>query len=181
MIEAVGLDNYWTVECLDRHGRRKWRVDYTNLIPTAGLNKLLDATFVSGLSSPLWYVGLSGATTTPALADTMSSHAGWTEVTAYSAAARQQWIAGSVSGGSVDNSASKASFTITGSDTVGGAFLVDSSTKGGTTGTLYGIGAFSDQNVVATDVINVTVTLTAGTGGTGFMPVKEEVFGSYHP
>ena len=95
-----------------------------------------------------------------AAADTMSSHAGWTEVTDYDEASRQTLSLGSVSAGSVNNSASKAVFTISATVTVGGAFVVSNSTKSGTTGTLLGIGAFSGGNrsVVDNDVINVTVT-----------------------
>ena len=85
----------------------------------------------------------------------------------------------------MDNSAAKASFSITSADTVDGGFLSDSNTKGGTTGTLYGVGAFTGggQAVLGGDVLNITVTLVAGgTAGTGgFMPIKEEVFGTFHP
>ena len=93
----------------------------------------------------------------------MSSHSGWTENTTYSESVRQTLTLGSVSGGSVSNSASKAAFTINGTTTVGGAFLVTNSTKGGSTGTLYGGGAFAEGNrsVVSGDTLNVTITLTA--------------------
>ena len=64
---------------------------------------------------------------------------------------------------SVDNSASAAVFTINSSGTVGGGFLVTNSTKGGTTGTLYGGAAFSGGNrtVDNGDTLTVTVTATA--------------------
>jgi hypothetical protein len=70
---------------------------------------------------------------------------------------------GTIVTGSVDNSASKAAFSITGSVTIGGAFLVNLPTKGQTSGTVYGGGAFSGGNrsVVAGDTLNVTVTLNA--------------------
>jgi hypothetical protein len=63
----------------------------------------------------------------------------------------------------VDNSASKAQFSINATATIGGAFIVTNSTKGGTTGILYGGGAFTEGNrsVVNGDTLNVTVTLTA--------------------
>jgi hypothetical protein len=62
--------------------------------------------------------------------------------------------------------------------------LADSNTKGGTSGTLYGEGAFTsgEQAIAGGDVVNITITLTAGTGAaTGFMPIKEESFGEFHP
>jgi hypothetical protein len=61
------------------------------------------------------------------------------------------------------NSASPASFTINATSTVGGAFLVSNSTKGGTTGTLYSAADFSapgDRSVASSDILNVTYTLS---------------------
>ena len=70
---------------------------------------------------------------------------------------------GSISGGSVDNSASKAVFNINANNTlVGGLFLSDNSTKGGTTGTLYGMAPFSSigfRQLNNGDTLSVTVTL----------------------
>ena len=93
----------------------------------------------------------------------MSSHAGWTEVTAYSESVRQTLTLGTVSSQSVDNSASKAVYSINGTATVGGIFVTTDSTKSGTSGTLYGGGAFTggDKSVGSGDTLNVTVTLTA--------------------
>ncbi len=96
-------------------------------------------------------------------ADTMSSHAGWTEVTAYDEATREALTLGTVSGQSVDNSASKASFSINADSTViGGCFVATNNTKGGTTGVLYSIGAFTGGNKQADngDTLNVTWTGT---------------------
>ena len=107
--------------------------------------------------------GLTGTTPSPAAGDTMASHSGWTEVTAYDESVRQTLTLGSVSAGSVSNTASKAVFTVsTNSTVIGGAFTVTDNTKGGSTGTLYGIGAFSaDRTLNDDDVLNVTVTCTA--------------------
>ena len=69
-----------------------------------------------------------------------------------------------MSGQSVDNSASKAVFTVSANDTtIGGAFIATNSTKGGSTGTLYGGGAFTagDKTIDDGDVLNVTVTASA--------------------
>lgn len=179
-----GADNFWIVECRDKDGRLKWRDGFWNLVPTVGANKLLDATFKTGLASPAWYVGLTSSSPTVSDNDTMSSHSGWTEFTSYASVTRPTYTPGTISAGSVDNSASKASFTINGSGTVGGCFMVDSSTKGGTSGTLYGVGAFvsGNQAVVALDVVNVTCILTISSTSTGgFMPIKEESFGTFHP
>ena len=53
--------------------------------------------------------------------DTMSSHAGWTEITAYAESVRQTFVDGGVSGKSCSNSASQARFTCNANSTnVGG-------------------------------------------------------------
>lgn len=151
-------------ECYDKHGRLKWRDVAFNTVVNVGLDDLLDKYFKGSTYTATHYVGLTDGTPTPAAGDTMSSHAGWAEVTAYSEANRQTLTLGAVSGQSVDNSASKASFSINSdSTTVGGAFVATDNTKGGSTGTLYGIAAFSagDKLLDNGDTLNVTATLTA--------------------
>jgi hypothetical protein len=93
----------------------------------------------------------------------MSSHSGWVEIADYSESVRQTLTLGTVSAKSVSNTASKAVFSINGTATVGGAFVVTNSTKSGSTGTLVGAGAFTggDKSVGSGDTLNVTVTLTA--------------------
>lgn len=160
---AVGLSTLYEVECRDRAGKLKWRDTARNLVVNVGLNDLLDKYFKGSSYSAAHYVGLVSGTPTIAAADTMSSHGGWTEITDYSESVRQTLTLGSVSSQSVSNSASKAAFSINGSATVGGFFLATNSTKGGTSGTLYGAAAFSGGNrsVANGDTLNVTVTLTA--------------------
>jgi hypothetical protein len=147
----------------DPHGRVISVDVVENLVTTAGLNKYLDATLKTGLTSPAWYLLLTDGTPTVAAGDTMASHAGWTEVTAYSEAARQAWTPGTISAGSVDNSGSVATFTVSADNTtIGGAGLVDVSTKGGATGTLLGVGAFTggDQILDTGSTIDITATFT---------------------
>ena len=115
--------------------------------------------------SPLWYVGLitgPGAGNTYVQADTSASHAGWTESAAYSNGTRPAWTPGSVSAGSVDNSASKAIFNINATATVAGCFMINNSTISGSTGVLLGEGNFTggDRLVQSGDTLNVTVTAT---------------------
>jgi hypothetical protein len=97
------------------------------------------------------------------LADTMSSHTSFVESTSYSNSNRVTWTPGSISGGSVDNSGSVAAFSINASDYIFGAFLTGNNTKGGSTGTLYGMGVNSSgiaRQVANGDTLNVTVTCT---------------------
>jgi hypothetical protein len=159
---AVKVCHRYEVVCLGPDGQEKWRDGFDNLVTTAGLNKYLDATLKTGLTTPAWYVGLvTGPSETGYnAADTMGSHAGWVEDTTYSNANRPTWTAGTVSAGSVSNSGAVAAFTINGTATISGAFMADNNTKGGTTGTLLGVGAFTggDKSVASGDTLNVTVT-----------------------
>ncbi len=159
---GIKLENHYKVECFDQDGRLKWVEEVDNLVVTEGLNDSLDKHLKGSAYTAAWYVGLTTASDTFAAADTMASHAGWAESSSYSNATRPALTLGTVSAGSVDNSASKAVFNINATATIGGAFVVNNSTKGGSTGTLYGGAAFSaDRSVVNGDTLNVTVTATA--------------------
>jgi hypothetical protein len=163
MQNQIGLKNHYRVECFDKDGKLKWVEDFTNIVPTVGLNAILDNTFTSVAGAVLWYVGLKN-TGTPVAGDTMASHASWTENATYSEANRPAWTRnGAASGGAMSNSSSKAAFSINGSTTIFGAFLVNNNTKSGTTGTLYGVGDFSggSRAVVSGDTLNVQVDLSA--------------------
>ena len=158
------LENVYVFECFDKDGNLKWREEVKNLITTEGLNDNLDKYLKGSAYTAAWYVGLTDGTPTVAAGDTMASHAGWAEVVAYTEANRPTLTLGTPSGGSVDNSASKASFSINAdATTIGGGFVVANNTKGGTTGILYGVAAFTggDKSADNGDTLNVTVTCTA--------------------
>lgn len=143
-----------------------WDDDFKNLVVNEGLDDALDKYFKGSTYTAAHYVGLTDGTPAPAAGDELTgTHAGWTEITAYTEANRPSLVLGSVSGQSVDNTASKAEFTITANDTtMGGAFVCTDNTKGGSeAGVLYGVGAFSagDKTLDTDDTLNVTVTLTA--------------------
>jgi len=159
----MALGDLFEVECYDREGNLKWRDTIKNLVVNTGLDDALDKYLKGSAYTAAHYCGLTDGTPTFAPGDTMASHAGWTEVVAYSEATREVMVWGSVSAQSVDNSASKASFSITGTATIGGAFLSTDSTKSGSSGTLYGGGAFTggDKPVVDGYTLNVTVTASS--------------------
>lgn len=138
-------------------------VTVPNLTTTAGKNDQLTQYFKGSGYSAAWYIGLvdNAGFSAYAAGDTMSSHAGWAESTAYSNANRPTWTGGSVSGGSVDNSGAVAAFNINATATIRGAFQVNNNTKGGTTGTLYGEADFAaSRSLLSGDTLNVTVTDT---------------------
>lgn len=162
----VQVTNTYHVECFDKHGNLKWSDVAYNRVVNVGLNDLLDKYLKGSSYTAAFYVGLTDGTPTTAAGDTMASAAGWSEVTAYDEANRPTLTLGTVASQSVDNSASKAAFTVsTNSTTIGGAFICTDNTKGGTSGVLYSVAAFSagDKSLDDGDTLNVTVTATAAT------------------
>jgi hypothetical protein len=165
--EAKATGKY-TVECFDKDGNLKWVAETPNLVVNVGLQYMAGSALTSTTQITTWYLGLYGAASSnnPAAGDTMASHGGWTEVTAYSEANRPTATfaaATSANPSVVTNTASKAVFTMNGTTTVGGAFLTSNNTKGGTTGTLFSAADFSapgDRSVVSGDILNVTYTFS---------------------
>lgn len=134
---------------------------WKNIVTTEGGNSLLSVGLAGGAQIAAWYIGLTATTPTVAAGDTMASHAGWTEVQAYSEAARQAFTPGAAAAKSIDNSGSVATFTINADGTViGGAFLTSDSTKGGATGTLYAAGAFSGGDLTLNNGSTLDITAT---------------------
>ena len=166
--EQAKATGVYHVECRDKDGNLKWSADTKNLVVNAGLAYMAGTALTSVAQITAWYIGLygAGASNTPAAGDTMSSHAGWTEVTAYSNATRVAATfatATTANPSVVTNSASPATFNINGTTTVGGAFLTSGSAKGGTTGTLFSAADFSspgDRSVVSGDIISVTYSFS---------------------
>jgi hypothetical protein len=166
--EAARAMGKFTFECYDKDGNLKWSDEVKNLVVNVGL-QYMAGTSLDGATSRIttWYIGLygAGASNTPAASDTASSHAGWTENTTYSNSTRPTatFAAATTANPSVvTNSASKATFNINGTTTVGGAFLISDSTKGGTTGTLFSASDFTggDRAVVNGDTLQVTYTFS---------------------
>ena len=151
---------HWRLRAYNEHGVLVAERDWENLVTTVGKNHLLDVGF-RAQSQATWYLGLTDGTPTVNVADTAASHAGWTEVTAYDESARQAWTANAAASGAIDNSGSEAVFTIsTNSTTIGGAFMISSSTKGGTTGILYAVGPFSGGDLTLNDGSTLTLSST---------------------
>lgn len=159
------LKGRWLMRCRGKGGVVKWERPWDNLVTNEGLDLILDTYFGSTAKGTL-YVGLKGEGS-PAAGDTMSSHAGWSEVTAYDEAARQTATFGSASSQAIDNSGTTADFTIaTDSTTVNGAFLTTDSTKGGTTGVLISAGDFaSPETADDGDTLEVTVEYSLADDG----------------
>ena len=176
--ETVGIEGVYHVECRDAAGNLKWEESFPNLVNAVGKQLLLDTLLrTSGTYTTVGpFLGLiSGASPTFTAADTMASHAGWTEFINYtvggSAVRGTAVFAASSSTGTtpsnVTTSAATAiTYTITGAGgTVGGCFLCTGSgavsTQSSTAGTLYSAGAFATAKVTtAGDTVSVTYSTT---------------------
>ena len=166
--DALSAKGYYTVVCHDKDGNLKWEARSDNLVVNVGLQDMNAKYFTGSAYTAAFYLGLYGAAASnnPAAGDTMSSHAGWTEVTAYSQSTRPACSFGTPTTANpsvATNSGSPATFSINGTTTVGGAFLTTNNTKGGTTGTLFSAADFQspgDRSVVNGDTLTVTYTFS---------------------
>ena len=166
--EEAKATGVFEIKCHDKDGNLKWEAQSKNLVVNVGLQYMAGSALTSVTQITSWVLGLygAGASNTPAAGDTMSSHAGWTEVTAYSNATRVAATfvtATNANPSVVTNTASPATFNINGTTTVGGAFLTSGSAKGGTAGTLFSAADFGspgDRSVVSSDTLSVTYTFS---------------------
>ena len=166
--EAAQATGLFEIKCHDKDGNLKWAAESKNLVVNVGLAYMAGTALTSVAQQTSWFLGLygAGASNTPAAGDTMSSHAGWTEVVAYSNATRvaATFVTATTANPSVaTNSASPAVFNINGTTTVGGAFLTTGSAKSGTAGTLFSAADFGspgDRSVVNSDTLSVTYTFS---------------------
>jgi len=174
LTRAAGTDGHakaggvFTIECRDSEGNIRWAESLCNLVVNVGLQDMNDKYFSGSSYTAAWYIGLYGAAASnnPAASDTAASHAGWTEITPYSNATRPACTFGAATAADpsvITNSGSPAAFNINGTATVGGAFLISNSTKGGTTGILFSASDFAapgDRVVASGDTLNVTYTFS---------------------
>lgn len=135
---------------------------FHNIIPTEGINHIINTVFAGGVQIPTWYIGIFEGNYTPVAADTAATFSSLsTESSAYSEVARPLWQKGAVSGGLITNVQNRAVFTMNASKTIYGAFMSAASPKQSTTGTLISAARFNSPKILTSgDVLNVTAGLT---------------------
>jgi hypothetical protein len=155
------------VQCFGEDGVLKWEDQMHNLVVNVGLQDMNTKYFAGSTYTASWFLGLvtgPGSGTTYAAADTLASHAGWTEFTNYSGNRKAVTFgtATTADPSVISSSASPAQFSITGAGgTVAGAFLC--SVSSGTSGLLFSEADFQspgDRVVVSGDTLNVTYTFS---------------------
>ena len=164
--EGMRAGGVFHVQCLDKDGNLKWETTEHNLVVNEGLQNMNTQYFKGSTYTAAFFLGLitgPGSGTTFAAADTLASKA-WTEYTDY-AGSRKAVTFGTATTADpsvISNSASPASFTISGAGgTVAGAFLCTVSS--GTSGVLFSESDFQspgDRIVVSGDTLNVTYTFS---------------------
>jgi hypothetical protein len=155
-------------EARDKDGNIKWTAEAKNLTTNQGRQDM-NAKYFSGTTyTAAWFIGLVNNSPTPsyAVGDTMASHAGWVETTDYSGTDRATADFGtattadpSVIANTVASGGTVASFSITGTVTIDGAFLTATEDNSTNTGVLFSVAAFEspgDRSVVNGDTLNVT-------------------------
>jgi hypothetical protein len=174
--EGMGVEGFYKVECRDAQGNLKWNEEFPNLVVAVGKQLMFDTLLrtSSTYTTVGPFLGLINNSTTFAAADTMTSKT-WTELTTYTvggSAVRGTAVfaAASSSGTTPSNvttsTATAITYTMTGSATVYGCFLVTGtgavSTLSSTAGTLYSEGNFGTAKAVTSgDTVSVTYSTTA--------------------
>jgi len=155
--------------CYDKDGNIKWEERNHNLVVSSGV-QYMAGTGLDGVTTRItsWYIGLIGnaqSTTTFANADTMSSHAGWSEFIGYSNATRPAatFVTATLANPSVvTNSASVAAFTIN------SAFASTGSSISGTTLTIGSLtsGTISPGQIITGTGVTAGTYIISGSGST---------------
>lgn len=172
--EAHG--NYF-VQCFDSNGNVKWEDVIENVVCTEGKTAALNAIFKGSAFTQVAVMGLIGNTTystpvagnTAAAINTTGSANNWNESTSGVSAARKDLTTSNVftvTSNSAETSAQ--SFSIVGTDTINGVFVLIKSSAGvaptttvaNTSGALWSAGAFTGgaKAVSSGDTLSVTYT-----------------------
>lgn len=149
--------------------KMKWEDNWDhkdhNLIVNVGLTYLVGVALIGVTQDTTWFIGLTDNSPTVVAANTMASHAGWTEFDEYSETTRQAWTGAAGAAGVVTNTASPSTFTInnTTNGGLGGAFMAGVNTKNETASLLFAAKALTGGNrtVAQNDVVQVTYVVTA--------------------
>lgn len=169
--ETANAGGRFTFVCRDADGNVLWSETVPNTVTTAGKNYALDTYLAgSGFTVVGPFMGLISSVSYSAIAaaDTMASHAGWTEAGITNAptysGGRKTCAWSAASAGSKALSAGLV-FTFTGAGTVKGAFIALStgavSTVDSTAGTLYSAALFSGGDQIVANTNTLTVSYTA--------------------
>lgn len=167
-LSALKLDGWDEVERLYLPAPLLWADGFQNIIVDEGLTDICDKYYAGSAYTAAHYCLLTGNTPNVQPGDTMATHGGWTEVTAYSEATRPVFNWGAAANKSINNNSNKALFSINADGTdIGGACGSTNNTKGGSTGLLHNGGALAEGNRTLNDgeTLSVGVTMSQADDG----------------
>lgn len=163
--QKIVIGSKWTVE--------HWRGDVLlaerveeNICPDAFINYVMDVALSGGTQKSSWYIALFSDNYTPLAANTYAVP-GFTESDGYDEATRPAWSEAGVSAKTITNSASKATFTMDGTDAaIYGAALVsdntidDQAASGAVLGPVAQFSGGAITGIVDDDVLKIYITIT---------------------
>jgi hypothetical protein len=165
-INLISPKTWWNLECFDKAGRLKWIIENMgNLVTNEGKNANLNIMFHGATQITPWYFVLFEADYTPLVTNTYAVP-GYTETIGYNEITRPEFVEIASTAQTLNNSASKATFTFNTIKTIYGGALVGGGTDGNTKadaaggGTLYSSAKFTETKpVVSGDILKVWITL----------------------
>ena len=161
----IPIGSWWNFEQW-RNGRLIDKWENKNVNTNQGLNHVLNVAFFGATPITTWYLGLFEDDYTPLITNTYAVP-GFTESSAYDEGARVAFVGASATGKVMTNTATKATFTISATKTIYGAFMcgggtnpsVIGNTAGG--GTLFASSKFATaKDVVDGDILMVVCSIT---------------------
>ena len=163
------LRGHWEITVHDKDGKFISKSECHNIITDEGLDRILNVMLHATTQTATWYCELFEDNFTPD-GDETYDVPGYTPCTAYDEATRPEYNEAASVAKSTTNSANKAVFTMNDTKTLYGASLVSVNTKGDHTGgannVLFCAGKFAvAQPVIATNIVNLTYTVTAADDG----------------
>lgn len=156
--DGFKIGGIFTVECKGKEGKIKWTENFENIFVSEGIDYVLGVLAKNETRSDPLYIGLYTNSGGPQ--DSWTLSVGMTEFTDYTGD-RKEFVDGAISGTyTISNSTNQATFSVTGSGTVYGAFMCTVDT--GTTGTMLCAGDFaSPKSLASSDTLKVTYTVGA--------------------
>jgi hypothetical protein len=171
VLDELHVEGRFEVWCHDKLGKLRWHEEMPNTVVTVGKNLILDQALAGSGYTATEYMGLISSVgyTAISAADTMTSHAGWTEAGTTNAptfSGNRGNCAWSVASGGSKALSANPSFSMTGAGTIKGCFLCGGAgaTNGvmNTAGTLVSAGLFTsgDRAVLSGDTVSVSYSMS---------------------
>lgn len=163
MNESKKIGFIYIVEHIGVDGKIKSVETVKNIIPTVGLNYMLEASLRNDSQMTNWYIGLYTASRTPVATDTMTTLiADCVESNNYGDTVNRSLVTFPVvASGATTTSASPNSLTFATGETVTGGFITSGITIGSNSGLLLSAVEFSSPKVLAAgEILRVPVGIS---------------------